>query len=173
MRNEVHDPQPAEDLRRAVEARLAVPAERELWLTRDSRPTTYGGLVGRAGEPTARWVLLRSSDGRQLDVAWRDLPTQTLRNPAFAVVLAHARLVAGVQVVGLERPLDRADSAWGATARTGRTRILATAVEAVAAVVLAAPAVPRAGLLPEDHERARIVLASALRLAGMPAPTHV
>lgn len=173
MLNEIHEPIDADDVRLAVRDRLAVPAERELWLTRDGRPTTYGGVVGRAGEPTARWVLLRSSDGRQLDVAWRDLPAQTLRNPAFAVVLAHARLVAGVAAPGLERPLGRVASACDATARTGRTRILATAVEAVAAVVLAAPAVPRAGLLPEDHEQARIVLASALRLAGMPAPTHV
>lgn len=169
----IHDPAVVEGAGRAVRERLAVPPDGRLWLTRDGRATTYSGLVAQAGEPSARWALLRSADGHRLDVAWADLGALTPANPGFATVLAHARLVRGVPVVGLAAPLGRVASAWAATARTGRTRILATAVEAVAAVVLAAPAVPRDGLLPEEHDRARIVLASALRLAGMPAPTHV
>lgn len=152
-----------------------------LRLTRDDETTTYHALATQVGDAAARWALARSADGRQIDVAVADLSRQTLANPVLVVQLAHARLTTlkpptgGGRVLALaaEWPVAVAETAVG-----GRTRPLALHIERLADEVLTwlgsdAGEGPACWTPARLADTARIVLATGLDTAGIPAPARI
>ncbi|KNX36604.1 hypothetical protein [Luteipulveratus halotolerans] len=150
----------------------------DLWLTRDGRPRSYADLAAHAGDASARWARARSSDGTRIDVPFDRLGSRTLDDPVFAVLLAHDRLARGragadgrVATAVLATPMVLRDGA-----RTGRTRPFVLHLEALAAAVLAArptEPTPVTWTPPRAAHAARIVLASGLDTAGIPAPAQI
>ncbi|AKU17538.1 hypothetical protein [Luteipulveratus mongoliensis] len=152
--------------------------DRSWRLTRDATTTSYADLARLAGDASARWVTARSADGQQIDVARAGLGSRTPADPLFAVLLAHARLGrppadGGERLLATvaETPMVLAEAA-----RAGRTRPWILHLESVAEAALAWRASgqpPVCWTSARLAEAARIVLATGLGQAGIPAPTQI